>query len=72
MLSKSGMTSATYDRWPVARAGQSHLAAAMEIIENALSTSADSDAKLEIELAADTDAVTSAVPWEQRKIGEPM
>eukprot|EP01045_Picozoa_sp_COSAG04_P005927 COSAG04_NODE_283_length_18154_cov_432.957020_5_plen_406_part_00 len=72
MLSKSGMTSATYDRWPVARAGQSHLAAAMEIIENALSTSADSDAKLEIELAADTDAVTSAVPWEQRKIGELM
>ena len=42
----------------------------MEVIENALSNSADSEAKLEAELAVDTDAVTSAVPWEQRKIGE--
>ena len=41
----------------------------MEIVENALSSTADANAKLEAELAADTDAVTSAVPWEQRKIG---
>ena len=31
---------------------------------------ADSEAKLETELADDTDAEASAVPWEQRKIGE--
>ena len=44
----------------------------MEIVENALSSTADSEANLEAELAVDTDAVTSAVPWEQRKIGELM
>ena len=42
----------------------------MEIVENALSSTADTDANLEAELAVDTDAVTSAVPWEQRKVGE--
>ena len=42
----------------------------MEIVENALSNTADSEANLEAELAVDTDAVTSVVPWEQRKIGE--
>eukprot|EP01045_Picozoa_sp_COSAG04_P012751 COSAG04_NODE_871_length_9717_cov_4.356831_8_plen_386_part_00 len=41
----------------------------MEVIDNALSNTADSEANLEAELAVDTDAVTSAVPWEQRKIG---
>ena len=42
---------------------------AMEIVENALSNTADSEANLEAELAVDTDAVMSAVPWEQRRIG---
>ena len=41
----------------------------MDIFENALSDGADADAKLEAELANDTDAVVSVIYQEQAKIG---
>ena len=41
----------------------------MDIFENALSDGADADAKLEAELASDTDAVVSVIYPEQAKIG---
>ena len=42
----------------------------MDVIENVLSDGADADAKLEAELASDTDAVVSVIYPEQAKIGQ--
>eukprot|EP01046_Picozoa_sp_COSAG06_P016829 COSAG06_NODE_1124_length_10620_cov_48.182587_8_plen_455_part_00 len=42
----------------------------MDIFENALSDGSDANAKLEAELASDTDAVVSVVYSEQTKLGE--
>jgi hypothetical protein len=41
----------------------------MDVFENVLSDGADADAKLEAELASDTDAVVSVIYPEQAKIG---